>query len=103
MSTWAFPVLFIWNICRKNGALIKSIILGSANSLYGGLTFSEDATTIADNIDESSSGVRAYGMPFTLGVNTYDVANAEVMGFNLVWNQLPCGGDGHMRISNVAG
>jgi len=78
-------------------------IPGSANSLYGGLTFSEDATTIADNIDESSSGVRAYGMPFTLGVNTYDVANAEVMGFNLVWNQLPCGGDGHMRISNVAG
>ena len=42
-------------------------------------------------------------MPFTLGVNTYDVADAQVMGFNLVWNQLPCGGDGHMRISNVAG
>ena len=79
------------------------ILLGSANSLYGGLTFSEDATTIADNIDESSSGVRAYGMPFTLGVNTYDVADAQVMGFNLVWNELPCGGDTHMRISNVAG
>merc|ERR1711993_113977 len=78
-------------------------IPGSANSLYGGLTFSEDATTIADNIDESSSGVRAYGMPFTLGVNTYDVADAQVMGFNLVWNELPCGGDTHMRISNVAG
>ena len=90
----------IWNICYL---LIISIISGSANSLYGGLAFSDDSTTIAVNIDESSSSVQAYGMPFTLGVNTYGVADAAVMGFNLVYNQLPCGGSTHMRISNVAG
>lgn len=64
---------------------------------------SDDAATIADNIDEESSTVEAYGMPFTLAVNGYGVADAQVMGFNLVYNQLPCGGSGNMRRNTLAG
>ena len=67
------------------------------------MAFSDDATAIAVNIDETSSSVQAYGMPFTLGVNSYGVADDAVMGFNLVYNQLPCGGSTHMRISAAAG
>ena len=40
-------------------------------------------------------------MPFTLDVNTYDVADSQVTGFNLVFNQLPGGESIHMRIANV--
>ena len=32
----------------------------------------------------------AYGKPFMINVNTYDVAAAGVTGFNLVYNQIPC-------------
>ena len=65
-------------------------------SLYGKKTFSYDTITIANNINESSSAFQAYGMPFTLDVNTYyDVADSQVIGFNLVFNQLPGGESTH--------
>ena len=35
----------------------------------------------------------AYGMPFTLALNTYGVDAATTPGFNLVYNQIPCGGN----------
>ena len=70
-------------------------------SLYDKKTFSYDTITIADNINESSSAFQAYGMPFTLDVNTYDVADSQVTGFNLVFNQLPGGESTHMRIANI--
>jgi len=75
-------------------------IPGSLNGVYGGLAFSDGTSATAANIDESSSSVQAFGMPFTLGVNTYDVANAEVMGFNLIYNQIACGAVPHLLISS---
>ena len=86
-------------ICQHN--LTRHwFISGSLNGVYGGLAFSDGTSATAANIDESSSSVQAFGMPFTLGVNTYDVANAEVMGFNLIYNQIACGAVPHLLISS---
>jgi len=102
LNTGAVADALVGGVDASASAVYLSIP-GSANSLYGGLAFSDDNSAIAANIDETSSSVQAYGMPFTLGVNSYGVADAAVMGFNLVYNQIPCGGSTHMRITNVAG
>merc|ERR550532_1574804 len=102
LNTGAVADALVLGLTASASAVYLSIP-GSANSLYGGLAFNDDAATIAAIVDETSSSVQAYGMPFTLGVNSYGVADAAVMGFNLVYNQLPCGGSTHMRISAAAG
>ena len=88
---------------RASASNVYISIPGSANQLYGGLHLSDDPTTIAANIDEVSSGVQAFGMPFQLTVNSYGVADAAVMGFNLIYNQLPCASITNMRVANYAG
>ena len=85
---------------KKSNLTRNWFISGSLNGVYGGLAFSDGTSATAANIDESSSSVQAFGMPFTLGVNTYDVANAEVMGFNLIYNQIACGAVPHLLISS---
>ena len=62
-------------------------IPGGYSGIYGGSIFSDDVT-----IAESTSGtVQTYGVPLRVNVNTYMVDNAADIGFNLVFNQIPCG------------
>ena len=62
-------------------------IPGAMHDLYGGNTLTDEL----GNTETESGTVQAYGMPFTLAVNSYNVDDDDVPGFNLVWNQLPCG------------
>ena len=64
-------------------------IPGSVNQNYGGTHLSEDSNTIAANQDTTSGSIQANGMPFQVVVNTYGAA-AGVLGFNLVYNHVPC-------------
>jgi len=64
-------------------------IPGSVNQNYGGTHLSEDTTTTAADQDTTSGSIQANGMPFQVVVNTYGAA-AGVLGFNLVYNQVPC-------------
>ena len=76
-------------------------IPGSVNGLYGGLAFSDDAQSIAANIDETSSSIQAFGMPFSITVNSYGTISTAIsgaLGFNLVYNQVPCGGSNNFKM-----
>ena len=64
-------------------------IPGSINGNYGGLALSDEVQAIAANQDITSSTVRASGQRFLIEVNTYATA-AGTLGFNLVYNQVPC-------------
>jgi len=64
-------------------------IPGSINGEYGGLALSDEVQAIAANQDITSSTVRASGQRFLIEVNTYGTA-AGTLGFNLVYNQVPC-------------
>ena len=79
-------------------------IPGSVNGLYGGLAFSDDAQAIAANIDETSSSIQAFGMPFSITVNAYGTiatAISGALGFNLVYNQIPCGGSNNFKMKST--
>ena len=68
--------------------------LYSGNSLADEIPVAEDTSTNPDTpaTQETTGGtIQAWGMPFTLSVNTYNVDDDDVPGFNLVYNQLPCG------------
>ena len=81
-------------------------IPGSVNGLYGGLAFSDDAHATAANIDTTSSSIQAFGMPFSITVNAYaatiTTTISGAMGFNLVYNQIPCGGSNNFKTKSVA-
>ena len=65
-------------------------IPGSISGNYGGITLTEDTeAAIAPNQDTTGGAIRAIGQLFQIQVNTYD-AQAGAMGFNLVWNLVPC-------------
>jgi len=79
-------------------------IPGSVNGLYGGLAFSDDAQAIAANIDETSSSIQAFGMPFSITVNSYGTISTTIsgaLGFNLVYNQIPCGGSNNFKMKST--
>ena len=62
-------------------------IPGAYAGIYGGGIFS-DEIGIADT---TSGTVQAYGVPFRINVNQYGVDDDDDIGFNLVYNQIPCG------------
>ena len=65
-------------------------IPGSVNQNYGGAHLTEDSeSAITAQQDTTSGAVQANGQPFQIVVNTYGAA-AGVLGFNLVYNQVPC-------------
>ena len=65
-------------------------IPGSVNQNYGGTHLTEDTeSAIAGQQDSTSGAIQANSMPFQIVVNTYGAA-AGTLGFNLVYNQIPC-------------
>ena len=80
------------------------MIPGSQWTSYGGAALVDDAVAASTpggspaiakaTRDETPSAVRASGQLFQISVNTYDSA-ATILGFDLLYNQVPCGGTGN--------
>ena len=62
-------------------------IPGAYAGIYGGGIFSDETVIV----DTTSGTVQTYGVPLRVNVNTYDVGSSVDIGFNLVYNQIPCG------------
>ena len=86
-----FLSLFFQGGAIAEGAAAYINIPGSQSTVYAGGTLSEDFTGTAALRDHTSGTVRATGQVFHVTVNTYDAA-AAVLGFSLVYTQLPCAG-----------
>ena len=67
-------------------------IPGSMHYTYAGEHLSDDYTAIAANREEISGAILAANMPFTVTV-VEATGVAGSLGFNLVWQQAPCGGN----------
>ena len=63
-------------------------IPGAYVGIYGGGTLSDDVGPTAET---TSGTIQAYGQPLQIRVNTYGVDNSATLGFDLIYNQLPCG------------
>ena len=63
-------------------------IPGTYSGIYGGGTFSD---VVGPAAATTSSTVQSYGVPYRINVNTKGVDAATTLGFDLIFNQLPCG------------
>jgi len=62
-------------------------IPGAYAGIYGGGILSDETVIV----DTTSGTVQTYGVPLRVNLNTYGVDSATTIGFNLVYNQTPCG------------
>ena len=66
-------------------------IPGSSCGAYSGGVLNDDCTTVVTSRDIIAGAVTAYGQPFNVEVHTHGTNTAEFVGFNVVYNQVPCG------------
>jgi len=77
-----------WGIYAPSGSYVS--IPGSQGSAYGGAQLAADCTSTDASLDDEGSVITAVGLTNTLIVATPSGASA-ITGFNLAYNQLPCG------------
>merc|ERR1712107_413992 len=65
-------------------------IPGSECATYSGMVLNNDCTVIGANMDNTPGVVSSVGYPFELTF-TNVIAATAITGFNLVYNQIPCG------------
>merc|ERR1711976_286938 len=88
LSTIAAPTVGLALGATASGAAYIHIP-GSDNGNYAGGHLSDDGTTTAANQESTDGVVQGSGQLFHVEVNSHDV-DADTVGFNLVWNQVPC-------------